>query len=398
MANNLKPLHEARTYTDRKNADVLDQFRPITQALGDITTVHIIKDPIPFELGEIYPYTGQDYGNETNVARSGIFTYEAGDFIQFAPNNRNGWLYAVFYFHEDNSFSHTPQNDFLGLTANGGTVPLLEGYTKARLMVSEYTNTLEDHSVSDLSQAVTLHGSTSRTMRPSHIEKSVIVLGDNVTDRTYENSTKGEWVNEMLNRQSFKFFKEYAVWGATWLHHATTAESLVYDPSDGVNNVLWNQYNRLKADITNGMAEPPDAIVLYAGSNDAINYPSQIGTVEDAFGLTDITGMAVTDITTTCRAIRYLCELIREDYPTCHLLLVTPYMVPDSTANTNLLAMRGTIIACCETLGIDCIDATYRSGMTRHARYYEDGSYPSAVGAQVLGRFLANEISTRLHF
>ena len=50
MANNLKPLHEARTYTDRKNADVLDQLRPITQALGDITTVHIIKDPIPFEL------------------------------------------------------------------------------------------------------------------------------------------------------------------------------------------------------------------------------------------------------------------------------------------------------------------------------------------------------------
>jgi len=218
-----------------------------------------------------------------------------------------------------------------------------------------------------------------------------------VTDRTYEDS-KGEWVDEMLSRLSFKSLKEYAVWGATWLNHETTVQSLVYNPSDGVNNVLWNQYNRLKADIANGTAQAPDAMILYAGPNDAIGYAEQLGTVEDAFGLSNITSMAVTAMTTTCRAIRYLCELIHEDYPACQLILVTPYMVPDNAHTASFVTMRNTIIACCEALGVDLIDVTYRSGMTRHARYYEDGSHPSAVGAQVLGRFLANEIAARLHF
>lgn len=447
MANNMKPLHEMRLYTDARSIALLAQVAPpflsnktyaagefctyqntlkkcrapvyvagawtgtgnwddatlaevlevVADQMGLLTTKTINKDALTFEYGWIDTSTGQVTTMDTYLAHSALFSYEDGDVLTFGPST-DGLMYGLFYYHADSSYSHTPQADFLIVPASGGTIPMLKGFGKARVLVCEVGTVLNNHTLSDLADVVIHQGTTKQLAPPGYINKNVIVFGDSATDRTYEESAKAEWVDEMLTHLSFPFFKEYAVWGATWLNHATTAESLAYAPSDTANNVLWNQYNRLKAEIADGTAEPPDAILLYAGPNDILNYADQLGTVEDAFSLSDITNMAVTEMTTTCRAIRYLCELIHADYPACRLILITPYMVPDSAATASFITVRSAIITCCEALGIDYIDATYRSGMTRNTRYYEDGSHPSVVGAQVLGGFLANEISSKLQF
>lgn len=392
--------------------NVADTYKDELDAIKDLI-IGITPDPDPdpvipqlaFESGllSIYPgNTGEVSGNDTWVARTSMFDYSKGDTITF--NASYGWLYYIFYYNLDGDYMaslQVSQNDWSRILPDvSETISLSPFYNKAKLMVCEFGYNLQHYSIADLSGEIIFNKGTD-VDTSNDIDKVVAVFGDSITDRRNTDNNKGQWVDEMIGLVKFKYVKEYATTYATWTNFDNTALNTSYNPVDGGDNTIWNQYNRLKYDISSGDMITPNSIIILSGVNDVYNHNNQIGTVEDAFNSQPILNKSITEINTTCKSIRYLCELIKSEMPSCQIIIVTPYQIANEAICSNVILLRAKMISCCEKLGIDYIDATMKSGICQYIEsqlslYLGDGLHPNVLGGKILGRFLANEISNRI--
>lgn len=233
--------------------------------------------------------------------------------------------------------------------------------------------------------------------KKTKIEKNIVVMGDSITaDPTW-------WTYYLNQIVEFKSFTLLARSGATWLNQEDTVYNVTsMSGSLSSDNNIWNQFNNMKSKIDSGEIATPDVIAIYAGTNDQWYYPSRFGSVETAFAIDrDIISEDVTSILTTCDAIRYVVELIRNEYPNCQIILATPLQrgIKDQS---EIFDLRNLIVECANKLSCQVIDQTCESGIYGYSEYKEhkylyDGTHTTNSGefngAELVGKYNAKKLS-----
>lgn len=180
-----------------------------------------------------------------------------------------------------------------------------------------------------------------------YYDKDLVLFGTSITAAAPPRS----WVAYMLEKMTFKTVTNLANSGATYSHTNTT----VYDTGNvggsiAPNNVIWNQFNKLKAMIAMGLVDTPE-IIIYEGSiNDFPNRP--VGNVDTTFAVgSSILGRAPNTILTVTDAVRYNIELALQQWPKVQIILMTPYQrgIAD---NTGVFALGDAIEGCADRLSL----------------------------------------------
>jgi len=221
------------------------------------------------------------------------------------------------------------------------------------------------------------------------IPKKIVFMGDSIT------ADPSWWTANLLQKVSFLNFLNLARSGATWSHESGT----VYDitstgGSTTSENVIWNQVNKLIDKVTNSLTPTPDVVCILAGTND---YARTIGSASSAFSDNyPITGNAAGTILDVSTAVRYCCELILTNYPSCQIILVTP-LQRGQEDNSVIFNIGQAIKDCGEYLAAQVIDAGKESGIygkkeTNLDIFLYDNLHPNAAGNEKIGAFMAMKL------
>lgn len=215
----------------------------------------------------------------------------------------------------------------------------------------------------------------------------IVLMGDSITDE----SVDGDWVKSFRNIANFEKLRNYARGYCTWTFKSDTTYNISDTSNTNVgNNVVWNQYNRLKNDINNGDTVP-DAIIILAGTND-IAQSKTLGDVSTAF-TGSILDKDIQTLTNLAQSIRYTCECIKQDWPMTQLILCTPWSIRGFTSQ-----YRDMIISCGLYLSDIIIDVWAESGIYY---YFEttgdiykdaDNTHLSALGGQRVAEYMYRQL------
>ncbi len=184
--------------------------------------------------------------------------------------------------------------------------------------------------------------------------KALVIMGDSVSDT----AVNGKWIEPFTSMTNFKSIKNYARGYCRWTNWSTTELDVnSKGNTNTADNVIWNQYNRMKTDIDSGVISIPDVIFIFAGMNDALQNVT-IGKPESTF--TDTAQGSVETLTNLCDSIRYVLDLILTNYPNCKIILATPTIAKN--AYEHAILVNDAIIRCGELASIPVINAGFEGG------------------------------------
>lgn len=219
---------------------------------------------------------------------------------------------------------------------------------------------------------------------------NVVLLGDSITDK----DDHGWWVDIVHEFVDFESLNSYAVGYARWTLASDTAEDLTTHTHAAASwNVIWNQVNRLKNDVTNGVINTPDVIVILAGTND-VYLKQTMGAVETAFDGNDILSKSFSQVTNMAQSIRYTCEYIKSLYPDAQVILATPIQRTDM----EVWECRDIILGCAQKMSMNTIDMTAELGIYGYSesvkQHYLSGIvHPNQdKGSRLIARFIAKQL------
>jgi lysophospholipase L1-like esterase len=226
---------------------------------------------------------------------------------------------------------------------------------------------------------------------------NVVLMGDSITDNWDDH---GWWVDIIADYVEFESLKNYAVGYARWTLASDTVEDLTTHSHVAASwNVIWNQVNRLKNDVTNGVIGVPDVIVILAGTNDVtLNQP--MGSVETAFDGADILNKPFSDIGNMAQSIRYTCEYIKSLYPDTQVILATPLQRMDKSESA--WECIDIIMDCAKNLSLKVIDQMGEAGIYGYSEsvseyHLSDNVHPTTgKGSRLIARFLAKEFVQKI--
>lgn len=223
----------------------------------------------------------------------------------------------------------------------------------------------------------------------------VVLFGDSITD---PNGMYGIWPKILPNYAKFASLRNYARATATFTFKSDTEYNITDKSANNVgNNVIWNQFNRLKHDVDNG-GVTPNAIIILAGTNDIIQ-SKPIGDVNTAF-TGSILDKDIITLTNFAQSIRYTCECIKQEYPMCQIILCTPWQISYGGGG---VAYRDAIVSCAQKLSEKYIDVMYESGIYQ---YFEttgdvfkgsDGVHLNDRGAVKFAQYIAREMYNKVN-
>jgi lysophospholipase L1-like esterase len=224
------------------------------------------------------------------------------------------------------------------------------------------------------------------------IPKKIVFMGDSITANT------DGWTKNLLQKIKFSSFLNLAVSGAAWRHTAGTTYDIT-GAGGGVNNVIYNQVNKLIDRVTNLVTQKPDIVCILCGVNDG---DVNMGNISTAFTQNyPITGNAPGTILDTITAIRYNCELLLSTYPDLQIILTTPIQrgITDNAALFTISQgikeagerLSVTVIDCCSEVGI------YGEREAISPYYLSDTLHPNAKGDEKLAGFMATKLISIIH-
>lgn len=230
---------------------------------------------------------------------------------------------------------------------------------------------------------------------------TTVFMGDSIT---WLASPRG-WTEYFLEKYPIKDYINLARSGARWTNLATTEYDITSTSSsqNPDSNVAWNQYNKLLDYISKNPTFNPELIIMAFGAND---FSSIKGTTNEAFA--DSSLMINADVTTVldmCSSIRFVCELLRDKYPTAQLVIMTPLQRSMSTiANfKNIFIMGDLIEDCCKYLSIPCIRQDKEVGIYAYQEnaaytFTYDGLHPNEEGAKLIGYYLSRRLQDVIRY
>lgn len=221
-----------------------------------------------------------------------------------------------------------------------------------------------------------------------YMDKNIVLFGDSLTSK----AANGKWVTEIEKIMSFKSLTNYARGYCRWSMYADTVYDITSTGGTGSSdNVIWNQYNRLVADVTNEVVPVPDAIIIMAGTNDAI-YNSNVGTVADVMAITDIRSAQVGTLNNVCASIRRVVEDIVATFPYTKIIICVPVQqVMQHARQENIVPC---IRELCALYSIDTIDLYKNCGISypieNGADIYlnPDGVHPNDNGGKLIANYI----------
>ena len=228
---------------------------------------------------------------------------------------------------------------------------------------------------------------------------NVVCFGDSISDV----NVNGEWVKHIEDYAKFKSFKCYGRGNAKWTFQTGTTYN-VTDTSNTMlhNNVIWNQFNRMKVDVENGIIPTPDVICIMAGTNDG--YKSEdVGDIDTAFAAEKILTKDYKTLNNVAQSIRYVVEDIKQNYPHVQVILCTP--IPAGTKYIWKLVkpVADMIKMCAQNMGLMCIDQFYESGISWSSEQYVgyvdlvgDGIHLTEIGGKKIASFLARQFYSKI--
>lgn len=230
-----------------------------------------------------------------------------------------------------------------------------------------------------------------------HRLPNVVLMGDSITDNKDDH---GWWVDYITDYVTFASLNNYACGYARWTVASDTVEDLTTHSHVAASwNVIWNQVNRLKNDVTNGTVGIPDVIVILAGTND-VTLNQTMGSVETAFDGADILSKPFADIANMAQSIRYTCEYIRTLYPDTQIILATPLQRKDKT--TAAWQCRDIIMGCAKNMSLTIIDQMAEAGIYGYAEsvsayHLSDKVHPTKEkGSRLIARYLAKQFVQKM--
>lgn len=191
----------------------------------------------------------------------------------------------------------------------------------------------------------------------------------------------------------------YARSGATWTNTPNTkANTEFYSEVLHDDNVVYNQMLRLIKDTDANKKYNPDAVVIFAGANDAWFYNKRPGIFDGA--LPSLTAqdkeIEPSMVTSLFGSVCVVCKKLKNIFPYTKIVLVTP--IEMSKVSAEMIARVSDII---ESAGDVCGVTTLRADRNvaiRHIeeknkpRYTYDGVHTNAEGARMLGEYIVGEL------
>ena len=265
--------------------------------------------------------------------------------------------------------------------------------TKTSQLTNDANYVSESFVTNKIAEAQLGGGGVSTT----EILPNVVLFGDSITDT----NVNGMWVKHIQEHAKFKSLTNYARGYCTWTFKSDSNYNIT-DTSDANigNNVIWNQFNRMKNDIDKGTITEPDCIVILAGTNDALQGKT-LGDVNTVFN-----GAAQSDdirtLTNLCASIRYVCELIMNTYPRCQIILCTPLQAKELNTTTAAKSVGDTIKQCASIMGCKVIDQWSNSGIYQYKEktnnvHMRDNVHLNNIGGQDVAKFLAREFYNKIN-
>lgn len=230
-------------------------------------------------------------------------------------------------------------------------------------------------------------------------DMNIAVLGDSISD-VKNNITK--WCQPFYELADCASFKSYARGSCTMTNNSNTAYDVTTTNTvQGGNNVIWNQVNRLKVDTDNNTVPTPDLIIIMAGTNDATQGKT-VGSVSTVFTTQKNTfaSKLITQIDDFVSSSRKVIDMIREYYPSCEIVLISPIATSyNSNAYNYILDLRGIIEQIADNTGCHYISGgefgiTYYDEGNGNHKYLADGIHPNEVGGKRMAKIIYDRIST----
>lgn len=239
----------------------------------------------------------------------------------------------------------------------------------------------------------------------SFVDKKIALFGDSITHQaigSYPNRGWATYFNQILQ---FGELVNYARSGATWSNTENTIYNITENTGSLSNdNVIYNQFNRLLNDISNG-EKVPDYIIIAAGTNDAW-YPSYrpnalSKTAKEVFedeATNYLDSVNINQCTSIAQAFRYVAEMIIKNLPNVKVLICTPLQSTAFTAERNN-SVTEVISSCANYMSWNVIVQSEECGVSRlqEKRGYintYDGTHTSEMGAKMIGTYLANKFKS----
>ena len=226
---------------------------------------------------------------------------------------------------------------------------------------------------------------------------NVVLFGDSITDT----AVNGEWVKNIEDYAEFKSLTNYARGWCTFTFKSDSEYNITDTSNANIgNNVIWNQYNRMKVDVDSGAIEVPDCIIILGGTNDAL-YALTIGDKDAAF-TGSILDADVKTLTNLYQSIRYVCETIKNEFPSTQIILCTPLQLGNSS-NNNVISVHDAIVDSARKMALKYIDQTYESGVysydeiTGNVKLQGDNVHLSTLGGKLVAQFLGREFYNKIN-
>ncbi len=194
----------------------------------------------------------------------------------------------------------------------------------------------------------------------------------------------------------------YARSGATWTHTTRTKRNTTENIGRlGDNNVVYNQVERLRADVRNGSQEKPDIILILAGTNDcwfANQHPKAFAQSAEQSLVDSLLNLdqPISEGYTLAGAVQLNCTLLCIDFPKARIVLLTPFET--TQASDSLIATAGDIIeVCARQMNLDCIRLDKESGISSEKEKVQrtftyDGTHTNENGARRVGEHVAKRL------
>ena len=223
-----------------------------------------------------------------------------------------------------------------------------------------------------------------------YLDKNIVLFGDSITTELHK------YVPALKQIMKFKSITNYARGYCRWSFFEDTVYDITSTGNTGTSdNVIWNQYNRLVADVANEIVAVPDAIIIMAGTNDAI-YNSNVGTVADAMAIADIRSAQVGTLNNVCASIRRVIEDIFATFPYTKVIICTPIQSGVNNYQTRLATIVPYIREICGYYSIDVPDMFKDAGISYYIEKDADvylssgdgGIHPTEAGGKLMANFM----------
>lgn len=232
---------------------------------------------------------------------------------------------------------------------------------------------------------------------------NVAILGDSMSWIGGDNCDKETgWTNHFHRAFPDYNIGMYARSGATWTNTVnTTGDTAFYSELLNDENVIYDQVMRLLNDVEKNPASVPDIAIIFAGGNDAWFESKRPGIYDPApLPEKNLKSVKPSEVTSLASSIELCCKLLRESFPSCRIVLMTPPEMSKTTPE-RIHKVGDTIAAKGAELGLEVFrtdrDLPFNHDVEKSENriYTYDGAHSNPTGAKLISDYVIEKLNLK---